>query len=420
MTFRTRQDGVGHFSSSHSRPTDRGDGAVMRFTQSSVNSFKPPVGKADHVEFDDAMPGFGMRFRNGGTGTYFIQFKVGSKHGRLSLGKVSKITLDAAKTEAKKQFASVAQKIDPSAERAKAVAKASDSFEPLVGGFIAYLRREGRVASYLADNERSLRRYFRPLHRFAVADITRKMVAGQLEKIRTERGPIAATRSRAHLSRFFSWAIAHDLTGVNPVTGTIKASSKSRERVLQDAELTAIWKALGDDDYGTICKLLALTGCRRDEIGSLSRSEINFAQKQIELPGHRTKNGLDHIVPLSSLALSILKSREPREGSDYVFGRGQGGFSGWSQSKARLDAKLDGIDAWTLHDLRRTLSTVMHERLDVPPHIVEAVLNHISGAQRGVAGTYNRATYIDQKGTALSAYAEHVERLTRPKLSVVR
>ena len=123
---------------------------------------------------------------------------------------------------------------------------------------------------------------------------------------------------------------------------------------------------------------MILTGARRDEIGSLLRGEINIAQKQIELPGSRTKGGVDHFIPLAPLALSILTARTPREDSDFVFGRGEGGFSGWSQCKARLDARLD-LEPWTLHDFRRTLSTTMHEKLDVAPHIVEAILGHVSG-----------------------------------------
>ena len=145
---------------------------------------------------------------------------------------------------------------------------------------------------------------------------------------------------------------------------------------------------------------MILTGARRDEIGSLLRGEINIAQKQIELPGSRTKGGVDHIIPLSPLALSILTARTPREDSDFVFGRGEGGFSGWSQCKARLDARLD-LEPWTLHDFRRTLSTTMHEKLDVAPHIVEAILGHVSGHKAGVAGTYNRALYLDQRRDAL-------------------
>lgn len=391
----------------------------MRFTQASVNSFKPPAGKADHVEFDDAMPGFGVRYREGGPGTYFIQYKIGKKHGRLSLGKVAKITLDAARVAARKQFAGIAERLNPSVERAKAVAKVSNTIEPLIPDFVDYLTRNGRSQSYLAENTRSLKQYFKALHRFSAADINRAMVAKELAKIRAERGPISADRSRAHLSKFFNWAIAEGLAESNPTSGTNKTGSKPRERLLQDKELTAIWQAFGDDDYGAICKLLILTGCRRDEIGSLSRREINFVQKQMELPGSRTKSGVDHVIPLSPLALSILKPREPREGSDFVFGRGEGGFSGWSQSKERLDARLD-LEPWVLHDFRRTLSTVMHDRLQVPPHIVEAVLGHISGHKAGVGGVYNRAQYLDQKREALELYADHIKGLTRAKLSVVK
>ena len=86
----------------------------MRFTQARVNGLKPPAGKADHDEIDEAMPGFGIRFRNGGSGTYFIQYRIGGKDGRLSLGKVTKITLGDAQAAAKRHFAVIADKIDPS------------------------------------------------------------------------------------------------------------------------------------------------------------------------------------------------------------------------------------------------------------------------------------------------------------------
>ena len=170
-----------------------------------------------------------------------------------------------------------------SVERARATAKASDTIEPLLPDFIAYLRRNGRAESYLADTERSLHRYFRPLHGFAAADINRAMVAKELATIRTERGPFAANRARAHLSKFFSWAIAEGLAEANPVSGTAKTATKPRDRVLRDAELAAIWDELADGDYDDIVRLLILTGARRDEIGALRRGEINLAQRQIEL-----------------------------------------------------------------------------------------------------------------------------------------
>ena len=395
----------------------------MKFTQSRINSFQPPAGKIDHDEIDEAMAGFGVRFRNGGTGTFFIKYKIGDKHGRLSLGKVGKVSLADAQAAARKHFAAIAEKIDPSVERARMAAKASDSIGPLIDDFMRYLaisrKRNGekRSPSYLKENARTLRVYCKGLHRLSATDINRAMVATVLATIRTERGPIAADRSRAHLSAFFTWAIAEGHTEVNPVAGTNKTGSKSRDRLLQDSEIAAIWNALGDDDYGAIVRLLILTGARRDEIGSLRRGEINFAQKQIELPGSRTKGGIDHAIPLAPPALSILKAREPREGSDFVFGRGKAGFGGWGKCKARLDARLDLVP-WVLHDFRRALSTTMHERLDVPPHVVEACLGH---TVRGISlATYNKSVYVSQRRTALEEYANHIKGLTRARLAAVK
>jgi integrase len=391
----------------------------VRFTQSRVNSLKPPAGKSDHEELDEAMPGFGVRFRNGGPGAYFVKYRLAGRDGRLSLGKVGKVTLADAQSAARGHFALLAGKVDPSLERARTVAKARDTIEPLVDDFLAYMVRKGRSASHRVEVERSLRRRFQPLHRYNAADIDRAMVAKLLSTIRTDHGVIAADRARAHLSSFCSWLIAEGHADHNPVAGTLKTGGKPRERVLRDDELLAIWNAAGDDDYGDIIRLLILTGARRDEIGSLTRAELNIEQKLIELPGRRTKSGSDHVIPLSAPAMAILAARKPRVSSDHVFGRGKGGFSGWSQSKARLDARL-GLEPWVLHDFRRSLSTILHERLDVPPHVVEACLGHVSGHKGGVGGVYNKSQYLAQKREALDRYADHIKGLTRARLAVVR
>jgi integrase len=382
----------------------------MKFTETNVTKLRPPPGKADHWIPDDNTPGFGIRFRNGGEGVYGIRYGIAGRDRRLSYGPVSKIKLADAKIWAKKQFASIAEKIDPAVTRAQAAAKAAGSIEPLINPFLEWLINNGRSPTYRAENERSLKRYFRALHRFGPADINRTMVARELANIRTLRGPIAADRSRAHLSKFYGWLIGEGLTENNPVSGTNKTGSKARERVLTDAELKVIWKTLSDDDYGDILKLLILTGARREEIGSLGRSEINMRDKQLELPGARTKNGRDFIIPLSPMALSILKDRKPRQDSDYIFGRGEGGFSGWSKAKAALDERID-IEAWVLHDFRRTISTTMHERLGIAPHVVEAVINHVSGHKAGVAGVYNKAEYLFDKRAALTVYEDHVAKI---------
>jgi integrase len=202
----------------------------------------------------------------------------------------------------------------------------------------------------------------------------------------------------------FNWAIRNGLEiAANPVAGTNRpAEPKSRSRVLSHAELRAIWAACNGDDYGRIIKLLMLLGQRRDEVGGMKWSEIKGDLWTI--PEARTKNRREHIVPLTPPALALLP--EPRQGRDFVFGNGVG-FSGWSKSKEALDAKA-GIAEWRLHDLRRTMATVMADQLGVLPHVIEAVLNHVSGHKAGVAGIYNRATYSAEMRTALDRWAEFI------------
>lgn len=207
------------------------------------------------------------------------------------------------------------------------------------------------------------------------------------------------------------------IVDANPVLNTNRhPESGPRERVLTDNELRAIWKATSTgDQYSAIVRLLLLTGARRDEVGSLRWSEVDLDAATISLPGDRTKNSRPFDIPLTPAALSILENQPGRPDRDFIFGRRERGFSGWSKAKAELDRQVQ-LAPWRLHDLRRTMSTVMHDRLSVQPHIVEAVLNHVSGHRSGVAGVYNRATYAAEKAAALARWADHVLAVVEDRL----
>jgi len=180
-----------------------------------------------------------------------------------------------------------------------------------------------------------------------------------------------------------------------------------------------VWNAADPEtDFGNIVRLLFTTACRRDEIGKLKPSEIALGESLIALPPKRTKNGRPNDVPLSGLAMGLVKSLDT-EGEGCVFGLRGSGFSGWSKAKRELDAKLKGVRPWTLHDIRRTVATGM-ATLGVQPHIVEAVLNHVSGHKRGVAGVYNRATYDKEKRAALDTWASHLQALLSGAGNVTR
>jgi integrase len=374
----------------------------MKLTQSIVNTLTIPPGKREAIYFDADLPGFGLRLRATGGRTWCFQYAIGQKQRRMSLGAASATTLAVARKTASELYARV--KLGEEASRSEKKRRATDTVEAMLRLFLPEKKRALRPKSAIAL-ERHMLNYAKPLHGLGVALVTRRDIGTLLAAITASSGGSTANRLRASLSTFFAWAIARGIAEQNPVIGTHVAPEQSRARVLSMNELATIWKACGPDPYGVCIKLLMLTGCRSNEIGGLRHDEIRDGT--IVLPPARVKNKRTHIVPLSAEAAAILAAVPPMEGG-FVF-CGTRPFSSWGRGKSALDARLAGakLDHWTQHDLRRSAATHMAE-IGVAPHIVEAVLNHVSGHKAGVAGIYNHATYEREKRQALALWAEHI------------
>ena len=231
------------------------------------------------------------------------------------------------------------------------------------------------------------------------------------------------------LGTMFGWLLERRRIKTNPSIGVHRPGPPpSRDRVLNVRvdtrsadELRWFWKACDAMGYpfGDLCKLLLLTGSRREEIARMTWDELNDDMSTLRLPGNRTKNHLPHDVPLSALARGIL-NHAPRVSDTHVFStNGRSPISGFSKYKARLDALMleqarkelhrKVIAApWRLHDLRRSAATGM-AGIGVVPHVIEACLNHVSGAKASVAGIYNREEYEPEKRIALDRWAGYID-----------
>lgn len=388
----------------------------MRFTRQSVAELALPEGKPYVIVWDEVLPGFGVRVNEGGSRVWVVQYRASGKSRRETLGRVDTVPLDEARKAAKAKMSMAQLGGDPHADKAEARARAAVTFGPVADRYLKRAKTRLKRRSY-EEVERHLVRHWAPLKGHPLQSITRAVVAARLGEIAFAHGPYASNRARASLSAFFTWAMGEGLAESNPVIGTNKATEEvSRDHVIRDAELAAIWNACRDDDYGRIVRLLILTGQRREEVGDMTWSELDLDRGLWTIPRERTKNGLTHEVPLSVAALKLLRSIPCREGREFVFGEGRGGFSGWSKSKVRLDTRIAKtgtfVRPWRVHDLRRTVATRLAD-LGTLPHVVEAILNHISGHKAGVAGIYNRATYSNEKREALRTLAIDIETLVR-------
>jgi integrase len=249
---------------------------------------------------------------------------------------------------------------------------------------------------------------------FGVIDETRRLGVPGLER-RSEKPTEGQARAMlASLSTIFTWLGKRRIVERNPCVGVHRpAPSRPRDRVLDAAEMAKFWEAASAErtEVAVVLKLLLLTGARLNEAAGMQRSELSDDGTTWNLPGSRTKNRRPLTVPLPPMARDLIASVKSIAGAaGFVFTtNGRVPIAGWSIVKARLDAAMK-IAPWRLHDLRRTAATGMAE-IGIAPHIVEAALNHVSGAKAGVAGTYNRAAYAPEKRAALERWAERIERL---------
>ncbi len=382
----------------------------MRLTNQSATALKVPDGKAYILVFDDDLAGFGLRASAGGSKVWVVQYRNAlGQTKRETLGRVGILSATDARRAANERLARVRLGGDPAsereAERKRAAITVATQIEPYLKGLATRVRETG-----VRESTRYLQKAWTPLHRTPVSRVTRAQVAEGLGEIAKTSGLYAANRARNTLSAFYTWLIEEGIAEANPVVGTRKPTpDEKRQRVLKSAEIQAVLRALPDGDFGRIVRLLLLTAQRRDEVAALPWAEVDIAAGLWSMPGERTKNGLPHDVPLSRPALAILAETPRIEGRDLVFGSGVGGFQGFTRAKAALD-QASGVTGWRLHDLRRTVATGMGD-LGVFPHVVEAVLNHISGSKAGVAGVYNYALYNPEKRAALDLWARHLATL---------
>jgi integrase len=226
------------------------------------------------------------------------------------------------------------------------------------------------------------------------------------------------------LSKFFAWCVEERRLKVSPVVGVSKPKPpKSRERTLSDREIRWLWRSCKrlPEPFGKCLQVLLLTGTRRSEVAEMGRGELEGSIWT--LPSARSKNHRAHELSLPPMAMDILESVDTS--GDLIFTtNNRTPISGWSKVKDKLDdemlrlAREDAVAAgrdpddveiapWVIHDLRRTTATKMAE-IGIAPHVVEAVLNHVSGFRAGVGGVYNRASYGPEKKAALERWAAHL------------
>jgi integrase len=360
--------------------------AKLLLTDISIRALKPDV-RMDY--WDAKTPAFGIR-----VGKHSKTFIVKKGNRRLTIGRYGDWTLQRARDEARRLL------LQRQAGRHVTVDTALSAFVEM------HMLAKNRPSTR-KEHERVLRRHLAPVLKRKMEDVTKTDIIDIVRQL--HRTPSAANHFFTVARVFFRWAHRHDYLVENPMAVlAMPHRLQSRSRTLSDDELKRIWHA-ADGTFGTIVRLLILTGQRRGEIAALETSWLDLEKKTLNIPANIAKNGRGHALPLGSLALSFLEPYLTATSLCFPARGTTTPFNGWSKSKAALD-KASGVTDWTLHDLRRTHATI-HARIGTPLPVIERMLNHVSGTFSGVVGIYQRHDFLPEMRAAVETYEQNIRRL---------
>jgi integrase len=373
---------------------------VPQLSELAIRAAKPAA--AAFTIWDDATAGFGLRVYPGGAKSFIVLIGSGR---RQTIGKYGPggLTLSEARSEARRILAQKTL----GRVRPKHVA-----FEEARDAFLTEREKTLRPRT-LADYRRLLTKHY-PYGRSSVGQITPHDIGGRLKKLPPAERHHAFAAGRA----FFRFCVSQHCIDRSPMADMEPPSnSRPRERALSDQELHGLCRLVfaPQNHFHRIIALCLLTGQRRGEIARLERSWLKNGL--VTIPAHITKNGRTHAFPIGLIARRILETT-PNTSDTYFFpaarervqGKPATVFNGWGKPKAQLDKDL-GVYDWTIHDLRRTVSSGM-AALGVPQIVVEKLLNHVSGGtQSQIARVYNVYEYQAEMRAAIDAWEQHLSRL---------
>ena len=332
----------------------------MKLTQRRIDELECPAGKKDALVSTASSAGLAFASRKAGGRPIWRSTPLPVRSGAFPLGRVQRFRSRRHGRPMQAILGDVAKGRDPAAERKQTAREAKEKAEAdalTLGALIDKWEAghlAGRRPGYATEATRALRFAFKKHLASPAAGLTPKAVKTILNATVDDGKKATARLTGAYGRACYGWAISKDLLAENPFAGIKLSAVASRERVLSENELKAIWGATkGPGAYNAIVRMSILTGQRREEVAGMTWDEIASDLSTWTIPANRAKNGLAHIVPLSLPAQAIIKSAHRMANDDadkpeFVFQGRAAAFNGFSKAKLTLDED-SGVKNWRLH-----------------------------------------------------------------------
>ena len=383
------------------------------FTAQKIRGLRPPEsGQAEY--WDTTTPGFGLRVFPSGRKSWMCMYRTSSgRQRRLSLGTYPVVKLADARVLASRKLRDATLGHDPADE--KRAARRGMTFATMADEYLE-LHAKTKKRSWHKD-ERAIERDLKPAFRGKKArEVSRHDVIDVLDRIVARGAPVQANRVHEIARRLFAWGVNRGIVDSNPAIGIERQKEVSRDVVLSEAQIRGLWKGLDATAMETqsqiALKLILVTAQRPGEVCAMERGELDLDSATWTQPASKTKNGVANVVPLSDLAVDLVREAcRFSDGSRYVFPSRRGDkpitTSSISQALRRNLKALKLVDlngmagaAPRPHDLRRSAASHM-TRLGIPRLVVGKILNHVD---RGVDAVYDRNRYDSEKRRAAEVW----------------
>ena len=375
-----------------------------------------PTGKAQTVLWDARCVGLGLKIRASGVHSWVYVYRPRGA-GRsepsktITIGGWPVVTLDIARAKATALAGQTAEGKDPSAELRKARTREKRILSAAIEGYVASIRRRKLVAADAIES--GLNRDLAPIANREIDRLERSDFTALIEGLEAKGKPGAAGNLRKYVHSLLEWSLGQGLIKHNVLAGLRRARSSRAERLenpragraLSDDQIAALWASAGSlGPFGGLIQLGLLTGLRRGELAGLKWSDIH--SDRIVIAADKTKMGVGHSVPLTALMRTVL-SAQSRTMSPLVFPSTRTGaaMEGWSKLLPKAQRE-SGVN-FRLHDLRRTVRTLM-SRLGVSEEIGELSIGHV---RKGLVGIYNFDLGWEPRAAAFEKVSIHVVQL---------
>jgi len=363
--------------------------------------------------------GFGIRLFPTGKKSWVFMYRFNGKARRLTLGHYPQMTVAEAHAAHGQALTELEKGIDPGTNLVKfnKENRTAQTVENLANEYIEKWAKP-RKRSWRED-ERMLRKDVIPtLGRYKAKTITRRDIVVLLDKVSERGASIAANRTLAVTRRMFNFAVERDILEISPCYN-IKAPTKEnrRDRLLSSEEIKAFWHGLDNasmfESTKLALRLQLVTAQRKGELVSAEWEEFDLNNGWWTIPASKAKNGNHHRVPLSPLALKLLKELKAlAKDSKWLLPSPRGNNHVIPTSidhalRNNLEKFGENTKPFTPHDLRRTAASHM-TALGISRLVVSKLLNH---AENSVTAVYDRHAYDQEKENALNIWAKQLERI---------